>query len=618
MRYFIFIFIFLTYEFLFGFYFYSKYSAEVEGYHKRNISVAESFFTSLVKGYEMSYDDFHADKSDRLSALVSLANGESLEKRDEVRQKLLSEFMAFFNNKKLDALNGFHIFDVDGRSLLRFHQPLHYDDYIINKRHSLQKLNREFSYQKGLEVGAFVESYRFQYPLFYDGDFVGSYEYSVNFEALMSEMKKFYGDYYQLIFKAKSVEDVVLENMIDENYKKMEVESKYFYIKKNFHEKNIDEDRFIYLKNISDFKKALNSKIASMIDYEYDSKPCSVVVLPIDDIEGKAVSSMLIHINNSSVHKYRTVFSVEMFLASFLGLILYLYILKQIKHKKYISELLNLQRDMIVVGDGKNITDANSAFLNFFDYETVRDFESEHSCVCDMFIDEEGYLSNKISGLSWIEYITNNPSEEYRVKILNSSSQEIIFEIEYEKLKDFKKSFILFRDITDDIKLQATLQERANYDALTHIFNRGRFEYYLDKELERSARNGEKFSLIMFDIDHFKEINDTYGHDVGDSVLKELTSLISKHIRDVDIFARWGGEEFMIISLTNIEYSERFGEKLRKIIDKNTFTDVGHLSCSFGITQFHEKDSRDSIVKRCDNMLYSAKESGRNCVVSLR
>ncbi|MCD6433471.1 MAG: GGDEF domain-containing protein, partial [Sulfurimonas sp.] len=292
--------------------------------------------------------------------------------------------------------------------------------------------------------------------------------------------------------------------------------------------------------------------------------------------------------------------------------------LKQIKHKNYVRELLNLQQDMIVVSNGENTIDANSAFLNFFNYKTIEDFHHEHPCVCDMFIKEEGYLAKEMYGLSWIEYMKNNPKEEHRVKILNNSGEERIFEIELEKLENSNKVFILFRDITDDMRLHETLQERANYDALTHIFNRGRFEYYLDKEILRSSRNGEKFSLIMFDIDHFKEINDTYGHDVGDIVLKELTSLVSKHIRNLDVFARWGGEEFMIISLTNIEYSERFAEKLREVIDKNVFTTVGHVCCSFGVTQFHHKDTKKLIVKRCDNMLYSAKEAGRNCVVSLR
>jgi diguanylate cyclase (GGDEF)-like protein len=202
--------------------------------------------------------------------------------------------------------------------------------------------------------------------------------------------------------------------------------------------------------------------------------------------------------------------------------------------------------------------------------------------------------------------------------MLNLAKEERIFTVEIEMIKNSYRFFILFRDITEELYLKEELEERANFDALTQIFNRSRFEFFLNKEIEKASRYGRSFSLIMFDIDHFKDINDTYGHDVGDVILKEITELVSSHTRDVDIFARWGGEEFMIISQTNIYRSEMFAEKLRQVIDQNLFTTVGTVTCSFGVTQYKKNDTLESIVKRCDNMLYSAKESGRNCVASLK
>jgi diguanylate cyclase (GGDEF)-like protein len=120
----------------------------------------------------------------------------------------------------------------------------------------------------------------------------------------------------------------------------------------------------------------------------------------------------------------------------------------------------------------------------------------------------------------------------------------------------------------------------------------------------------------MFDIDGFKDINDIHGHDVGDSVLKELSRLVSSHIRSDDIFARWGGEEFMIIVNVDVVIAEQFANKLRQIIEDHTFKHIDTLTCSFGVTRYKEGDKTEQILKRADTMLYSAKKSGKNCVVA--
>lgn len=615
MRYYIFA--FLVYELLFSAYFYNLYNNNKNEYHKKTIELAKNSFKSVVSSYEMMYDDSYANQADTLSKLVSMANYANTQKRDEIRKKLLNKFMFFFNFKKLNSLNGFHIFDVEGRSLLRFHQPLSYDDYIINKRPSLQKLKKEIIYQKGFEVGVFQESYRFQYPLFYDGKFVGSYEYSVAPAALMNQMSKFYGVYYQLLIKPEFIKNVNSDR-ISKYYKKLNIGTKVLYVKKRTYRKEISEDRFEYVKHLPELNKVICLGRASVVDYEWHFKNYAVVVLPIKNINNENFACMLVHLNKSEIHNFKKTFMIEMIFVTIFGLMLYMYIRKQIQNREYVRELINLQHDLIVVSDGESIEDANSAFLEFFNYKKLENFRKDHPCICDMFIKEDGFLQERYNESNWIEYMQHHPTENYKVKMLNTAKEERIFSVEIEMIQNSHRFFILFRDITEELYLKEELEERANFDALTQIFNRSRFEFFLSKEIEKSSRYGRSFSLIMFDIDHFKVINDTYGHDIGDVILKELTALVSLHTRDVDIFARWGGEEFMIISQTNIYQSEMFAEKLRQIVSENMFSHVGSVTCSFGVTQYKKGDTLESIVKRCDNMLYSAKESGRNCVASLK
>jgi two-component system cell cycle response regulator len=156
-------------------------------------------------------------------------------------------------------------------------------------------------------------------------------------------------------------------------------------------------------------------------------------------------------------------------------------------------------------------------------------------------------------------------------------------------------------------------------DGLTQIFNKRYFVEVLDREIGRSHRYGRELSLIMFDIDHFKQVNDNYGHLAGDYVLKHLASVIKARIRREDIMARYGGEEFAIV-LPEIENLNalRFAEKIRELVEHTVFTFEETqipLTISIGVaTSTEEVRSMDEFVKIADDYLYDAKRSGRNCV----
>lgn len=171
------------------------------------------------------------------------------------------------------------------------------------------------------------------------------------------------------------------------------------------------------------------------------------------------------------------------------------------------------------------------------------------------------------------------------------------------------------QDITERVHLEEKLQKLATIDNLTGISNRHKCHEELDIEISRGMRYDGTFALAMFDIDHFKTINDTYGHDVGDDVLKEFSTLISKHIRDSDRFGRWGGEEFILL-LPNLDKKEAMSvvQKLRKIVAKYPFSDIPQITTSVGVTVFTTNDTKESLLKRVDSALYKAKKAGRNKV----
>ena len=174
------------------------------------------------------------------------------------------------------------------------------------------------------------------------------------------------------------------------------------------------------------------------------------------------------------------------------------------------------------------------------------------------------------------------------------------------KQLNLKKDFII---------QQKQLQLMAFNDSLTGIYNRQRFNEELQKEIQRFKRVKEPLSLIMFDIDKFKDFNDNFGHQRGDKVLVDICSLISEHIREVDIFARWGGEEFSIIlPNTSKEKALLVAQSLRSRIEKFNCDDGLNITASFGVDTIKHEDTLESLEKRVDEALYLAKKNGRNRV----
>ncbi len=167
-------------------------------------------------------------------------------------------------------------------------------------------------------------------------------------------------------------------------------------------------------------------------------------------------------------------------------------------------------------------------------------------------------------------------------------------------------------------QLNISLREAALHDPLTGMGNRRYLMDRLREEVERVLRNNHSFSLAILDIDHFKQVNDTFGHETGDQLLCELAHVIPATLREYDICGRWGGEEFLIIfPHTSIDDSREVSERIRSTIHQVTLPSIveAHpISASFGLTEYHHGEGYSETIKRADDALYRAKELGRNRV----
>ena len=194
----------------------------------------------------------------------------------------------------------------------------------------------------------------------------------------------------------------------------------------------------------------------------------------------------------------------------------------------------------------------------------------------------------------------------------------------YKNEKNKHSSLIFLKEANDELEIvkqdllnkNKVINQLANTDKLTQLYNRLKIDSIFISEIERAIRYNTTFSIILLDIDLFKEVNDAYGHEMGDYALIEIANLLKNNIRTIDKVGRFGGEEFLIICPeTSAQETQVLSEKLRVSIEDHEFRKIGKRTCSFGVSEFRPTDiSQSEILKRADTALYEAKNNGRNMV----
>lgn len=283
-----------------------------------------------------------------------------------------------------------------------------------------------------------------------------------------------------------------------------------------------------------------------------------------------------------------------------------------------LRSIIDSQENMIAVYDDNKITNMNKTMLDFFGVKDIAEFEGRVNSICNLFLDHEGAFCTT-DKLNWIEEIAKLDDIKKTVRLVDLNGEHKIFQVSVKEFFYQTNHYVVsFTDITELKNYTYELQYQATHDNLTTLYNRQKLNDELEKEILRNARYGHGITLIMFDIDNFKSINDTYGHDVGDIVLKDISRTLKESIRSTDIAARWGGEEFMVLlPETSASNAMNIAETIRGNIEAYEFEGVPHsITISVGVAEFKQNiDTRDSIIKNVDIALYKAKENGKNQVI---
>lgn len=221
------------------------------------------------------------------------------------------------------------------------------------------------------------------------------------------------------------------------------------------------------------------------------------------------------------------------------------------------------------------------------------------------------------AGNIYLTAIQKGACENTEVKFISKDGSVKLLNISMALMPNKQELLITMADHTELWKKEQLLIEKSYTDELTQLQNRKAFKKKLNELLSLNKRYGSTFSFVIFDIDNFKAINDTFGHQAGDQVLVNLSKLIQTSIRENDYLFRIGGEEFVLLMAeTNLQNAAHAAEKLRETINKQLKIHENVVSISLGVTEVSELDNEDDIYIRADNFLYQSKAEGKNRVTS--
>ena len=199
--------------------------------------------------------------------------------------------------------------------------------------------------------------------------------------------------------------------------------------------------------------------------------------------------------------------------------------------------------------------------------------------------------------------------------LIKNETKELAFSVAINQY-DMDTMIVNFTDISETFNQKMILEKKILHDKLTNAYNREFFDQNYKKFISEYSSSNSKLAIAMLDIDHFKLVNDNYGHDIGDQLLIQFVDTLNKNSRKNDILVRWGGEEFiMILKIDEASNLQKILESLRKSIESFDFNIVGHKTCSIGGTIYLENEDILKTIKRADDAVYKAKELGRNKVV---
>ncbi len=561
---------------------------------------------------------------------MAASGSDDLKRQVAARARLYRELSPLYEQLMQRNVRQLHFHTPDSRSFLRFHAPHNSGDSLVASRPSVVTANRTLKPVFGFETGRVVTGFRNVFPIIHQGRHLGSVELSQPFEAIrrsLSELEP--QNEFLLLLKGS----VLLPKLLEEHKK--------WYVPSLVSQDWLVEDPlrelpdsaaplswatqqlYAQLESARDFRLLLAKEQPGAVALQHQGRLTQVGVIPLQDTDGTVSAVLLSFVPAPQLaelyraHTLNLLFFTVLVLFGGTALFLFLYNLQtRLEQEQQLGLITANIADGVYVMDSRGlITFANQRAAELLGYRTD---ELLGAVAHDLFHYHDDLGALPLEQCPIYRVINTRRRYEGEEQFVDKHKQLLTVQVASQPMLAGERvvgSVSVFRDVSEQKQLEEQLRLSSITDPLTGAYNRRFLQESLLKELYRAERHDNPFSLVMLDIDHFKQVNDRFGHGVGDQVLQHLVKLVQGRIRTSDLLARWGGEEFMLLlPTTPVDAAAVLAEELRAALQADQPEGVGMVTASFGVTGWVPGDTVDLMQQRVDRLLYQAKESGRNCV----
>ncbi|MCX8075586.1 MAG: diguanylate cyclase [Aquificaceae bacterium] len=586
------------------------------------MSLVRSIMLSGQKNTE-AYFTIHFNNHAVLNSMKKAVEGKEKEARAELYAGSLRVFGTL--KEKVKARDVQFILP-DGRVLLRLGTPYVYGDNLFQVNPTIKQAIATGTPQEGFATDGMFSGYVYAYPLRdEEGKNLGVVAFYMSLEGMRSLLKEINPDTPYILLMKESILQKVFPEYREyyiqvKGLKGWMIEDPYKGIPHSVGK--LSEEEETILKSLlleKEFLKALHTEGNHIMFFSNRGKHYKVIVTKIK--EGNEEAAALVSLpSGADIHSLSRSYKAYLITSYLLSFVIFLFTLfytrgiyrLRLSHTQ-MDTILSLTNTGVVVLD----KEGKVVFLN--------------QTACDIL----GYSKEELLGKSFhnMTHYHVGPAEScpiHKAVSLGHSYQgedsfmrkdgsliEVELDVKPIQIYSILEGAIMsFYDISEMKKREKELYTMAVHDKLTGLYNRWYAEDFFEKEFARMNRQSLSISLIMLDVDNFKKINDTYGHNVGDEVLRSLAGIIRKSVRSYDLVVRWGGEEFLVLLPdTDAQEAVSIAERVRSSVEAFSMEGIPKFTVSIGVTSYRVEDTVESFIERADNALYLAKSKGKNCVV---
>ncbi|MGM0533357.1 MAG: diguanylate cyclase [Campylobacterota bacterium] len=593
-----------------------KTKRELEQKIELKSAFVKQVYDNILSNYKSTLNQKATEIINNEKVIERFANRD----RQALRELTLPVFEKM--SKSMDGFSIMHFHLPGGESFLRLHALESYGDDLSDIRAMIQAVHAKKQPTFGFEMGKFDDSfltYRVARPVFdKQGNYLGAFEMGINSQAIV--------------------------NTIKDIFSRIDAQSAFF----------VQKDKLRYSLTLPHVQHKKTQFLLASETPAFKDEEAKVIFdstkQRLQTVEGifqfRVYEDFVKNFTGDSIGVFALQYDITTDMANYKRYILQLlvfsigvmmivlvvvnygfnYYLHRIEseHRLFVAEhekaqlILDSQNNLVVLVDNGVPLLANKSFLRFFHVKSIKEFKEKYGSLVSLFLNKEGYFcfDENSDPRHWVRKLKDLPLHQRKVAI-EKENKEVIFDIEISEYEGQDSLYVLtFDDITQLMSKHEELSKRVYLDSLTSIYNRRYFEKISD-DIFAKVKKGLSYGAMLFDIDKFKDVNDTYGHNFGDEVLKVIASTVARSLRNEDIFVRWGGEEFVVILPSSSEKaSMTVAQKLRRQIKEQAIGQI-HVTCSFGVTTIREDDTKQSVIERVDKAMYAAKKEGRDRVVYL-